>query len=224
MRILGIDTATDFLCIALYSNNKIYEYKVEAGRRLSRFITVVLKRVLKVAGLELDEIDYLACGLGPGSFTGMRIGLATVKALSWSQGKPVIGISTLDILAQNAREKQGYIIPVIDAKRNLIYSSIYKSKNGSLCRVSPYTLLSQKELLGKIRPGSILLGDALRLYKENFYRNIKGAILLDSDYWYPQPRNIIFIACQRIRQKIIHDSFTLKPIYLYPKECQVKDL
>ncbi|MGD0336660.1 MAG: tRNA (adenosine(37)-N6)-threonylcarbamoyltransferase complex dimerization subunit type 1 TsaB [Candidatus Omnitrophota bacterium] len=223
MTILGIDTTTDFFCLVLYKDNKIYEYRVEVGRKLSVFIMVMIKRALEAAGIGLEEIDYFACGLGPGSFTGTRIGLATIKALAWSKKKPVIGISTLDILALNA-DTHGYVMPVIDAKRNLIYSGIFKNNNGQLRKISPYMLLGEKELLKKIKPGSILLGDALKLYKENFSRNSKGVFFMGADCWYPRPRNIITLALERIRKAKISNSFEVKPVYLYPKECQIKSV
>lgn len=224
MVILGIDTTTDFLCLGLYKNNKIYEYRVGVGRKLSAVITLTLKRALEAIGINPQEIDYFACGLGPGSFTGTRIGLATIKALSWSQKKPVVGIPTLDILALNANTRQGYIVPVVDAKRSLIYSCIFKNNNDCLRRITPYMLLGEKELLKKIKAKSILLGDALKLYKEDFSREIKGALILDRDYWYPRPHNIIALALGRIRRKKFSDPFEVKPIYLYPKECQIKSV
>ena len=122
MRILGIDTTTRFLCLAFYDGVKIYEYNLEVGRRLSELIGVTLDRVLHALGWEPEDIDYFACGIGPGSFTGMRVGVATVKGLAWGLKKPIAGIPTLDILAQNVRaDNNTHIIPVIDAKRSMVY-------------------------------------------------------------------------------------------------------
>ena len=78
MKILGIDTTTGRLCLGLYVDGKFYEYSLEVGRKLSALLVPTIQRVIDAAGLKIADIDYFACGLGPGSFTGMRIGLATI--------------------------------------------------------------------------------------------------------------------------------------------------
>ena len=115
MKILAIDTTTHFLCLGLHADGMFYEYNLLVGRNLSRLLTPTIQKVLAAAGLEIADIDYFACGLGPGSFTGMRIGLATIKGLSAVENKPVVGISTLDILAMNAQGQGRLIVPVLDA-------------------------------------------------------------------------------------------------------------
>lgn len=222
MKILGFDTSTKFLCLGLYDGAKIYEYNLELGRKNSSLLVVTIKRVLGALGWHIKDIDYFACGLGPGSFTGIRVGLATIKGLTWSQNKPVIDISTLDILAKNARMDNGLIIPIIDAKRNLIYCCTYKAKNGDIKRISPYMLLSENELLKKIKKNAVILGDAVNLYKENILKSEKGVTILDRDYWYPKAHNIILLALERIKQKKFTSPFDIEPIYLYPKECQIR--
>lgn len=222
MKILAIDTTTKFLTIAIYSDGKIGEYNLEVGRQLSNLITLSIKRVLDAVNLEVKDIDYFACGLGPGSFTGIRTGVATIKGLSWIRNKPVIGISTLDILAQNIKDTDKQIIPVIDAKRNLIYSAIYKKKSGLLKRIGAYLLVSKEELCKRAGKNSIILGDAISLYGDSFVKNIKGAQILDKDYWYPKAHNLIALALGKIKAKKFKDAFNIKPIYLYPKECQIK--
>lgn len=222
MRILGIDTTTKFLCIVLYEDGRVYEYNLEVGRKLSAVICVTIKRILDSLKLKASSIDYFACGLGPGSFTGVRIGLATIKAMAWSLNKPIIGIPTLDILAKGARLKDGYIIPAIDAKRNLIYCSKYKVKNGNLKRVSAYMLIDIEEFLEKAKDNSVFLGDALNLYKDKLLGKIKGAIVLDKDNWYPKGHSIIELALEKIKAKEFDSVFKIKPIYLYPKECQIR--
>ena len=248
MKILGIDTTTKFLCLGAYDGAKIYEYNLELGTKHSALLVPTIKRVLDALEWHISEVDYFACGLGPGSFTGMRVGLATIKGLSWATKRPVIGISTLDILAQNVKDSDKNIIPIIDAKRNLIYCSIYKKKNRKLSRIKPYMLLSIEEFFKIAKPNSIIFGDAVNLsrrpdftsevgipsrrtsvfrssgtsFKEEIIRRIRGANILDKDYWYPKAHNIIALALERIKEKKFENSFGIRPIYLYPKECQIK--
>lgn len=220
MKILAIDTSTRFLCIAVYDDGRIYEYNLESCRQHSRLIILTIKRILDSLGWEPDDIDYYCCGTGPGSFMGLRIGIAAIKGLAWSLNKPVLAISSLDTLAKNA-DRDGIIMPAIDAKRKLIYCSVYKNKNCKLKRISPYILVSVEEFLKKAKAGSIILGDAIDLYTREFLSGIKGAVLLDKDYWRVQPHNMIYLALEQIKNKKIYSAFSIKANYLYPKECQI---
>ena len=222
MKILAIDTSTKYFCLGLYDKGKVYEYTLETGKNLSRVITAHIKRVLDSIGWEAEDIDYFACGIGPGSFTGIRIGVATIKGLSWALNKPIAAVPSLDILAMNANTDK-YIVPVVDAKRNLIYCSVYKKKGTRLQRLGPYMLLDEKKLCRKIKKDSALLGDALNLYKPKILSSVKGIQVLDKDYWLPQARNIISLALEKIKENKLKNSFEIKPIYLYPKECQVRN-
>ncbi len=222
MKILGIDTTTRFLSLGIYDNGRICEYNIDLSRKHASFLTVTIKRVIEALGWRFADIDYFVCGLGPGSFTGIRVGLATIKGLAWSLGKPIVGISTLDILARNINIFDKYIVPVVDAKRSLVYCSIYKIKNGLFNRLSSYMLLTLEDFFKKVKPKSILLGDAAGIYREGILKNIRGVTILDKDYWYPQGRHIIELAREKIRKKEFKDAFKIEPIYLYPKECQIK--
>lgn len=222
MKILGIDTTTKRLCLGLYVDGKFYEYSLQVGRSLSALLVPAIQRVICALGLKITDIDYFACGLGPGSFTGMRIGLATIKGLSVVKNKPIIGISTLDILAKNAPVKDRLIVTALDARRSLIYCSSYKYEQGSLKRKSAYALLSLDELIKKFPNKAVVLGDAVALYGDALLTRMKNAAVLDKDYWSPQAHNLIELALAKIKAKQFSSVLTLKPIYLYPQECQIK--
>ena len=231
MRIGAIDTTTKFLCVAICDNSKLYTCNLELGTRHSLLLVITIKRALDALGLRLKDIDYFACGLGPGSFTGIRVGLSTIKGFAWALEKPIVGISTLDIIARNAlfarfgfedKKERNVIIPAVDARRNLIYCSGYRIVSGALKRIMPYMLLTEQEFLKKIKPGSVILGDALGLYKESIMHASKGVALLDHDYWYPQAHAMVPLVKERIASGKIDDAFKIKPIYLYPKECQIR--
>lgn len=228
MKILGIDTTTKFLCLGASDGVNIYEYNLELGVKQSAMLTPTIKRVLQALKWQLSEIDYFACGLGPGSFTGMRVGISTIKGFAWLLKKPLVGISSLDILAMNAVSRNASIVaPIIDAKRGLVYCSIYRSKGNALKRTAPYMLLTIDEFIKKIENARLdkkqteILGDALALYKEDIARKLKKTKILDRDYWYPKGSNIIELAIENIREKRISNAFDIAPIYLYPKECQI---
>ncbi|MDD4907871.1 MAG: tRNA (adenosine(37)-N6)-threonylcarbamoyltransferase complex dimerization subunit type 1 TsaB [Candidatus Omnitrophica bacterium] len=223
MVILGIDTSSKMMCIAAQDGSgKVYELRLEAGRKLSTILAPNIKRILDSLKLVLKDVDYFACATGPGSFTGIRIGLSTVKALAFAAGKPVIGISSLDILAMNASGLKGMICPVVDAKRGLIYYSLYRAKP-SLKRLISYRLGSPDEMLkAKLKAPCVFLGDGLKLYKDDISAGVRGAEFLDGEFSYPRPGNIIALARKRVETKQTVSSFKLEAIYLYPKECQIR--
>ena len=222
MKILALDTTTKILTLGIYNDGVEAEYNLEVGRLLSQVLDKAVERVLGASGVRIQEIDYFALGLGPGSFTGMRVGVSFVKGLSWVNKKPIIGISTLDIIARNAAEFSAPVITAIDAKRNLIYGCFYKKKAGDLKKISAYMLLSVEELLKKAPKESIILGDAAGLYRENFLKADLGFSLADKELWYPKAHNLIKLALKKIKKKEFRSAFDVKPIYLYPKTCQVR--
>lgn len=221
MKILGIDTTTRFMCIGAYDNGKSYEYTIETGHELSALLALHMKRILDSLGWKARDLDYLACGLGPGSFTGIRVGVSAIKGLAWALKKPIVGVPTLDLLARNAKE-EGDIAVAVDAKRSLVYCAMYQKKAGRVKRASPYMLISPDEFCKKVRPGSQVIGDACGIYRAQMLKGILGARLAEKDHWYPKPGNLIALILERIKAKSISDAFKIRPLYLYPKECQIK--
>lgn len=230
MKIIGIDTSTRYLSLGVYDNGKFYEYKLELGVRLSAFLASTIQRVLNSLAWQIKDVDYFVCGLGPGSFTGLRIGLATMKGLAWSARKPIVGIPTLDILAQGAIAPDAILIPLVDAKRSLVYGSCYQYQKGALKRLMPYSLLTPRDFLNKAKKcisnkkfnNILIFGDGLNLIKDRAHLGMKGVKILDKDYWYPRPGSILNLGVDRIREKKLDNVFKIEPIYLYPKDCQVR--
>ena len=222
VNVLGIDTSTKYLCLGIGQGAKVCGYNLEVERKLSALLTVTIQRTLEASGLKLERVDYFACGLGPGSFTGLRTGVAAIKGFSWALQKPMLGISSLDIIARNVGITKRPIVVIVDAKRNLFYCGFFRNREGRLKRIKPYQLLSQKELLEKVSPGSIILGDGVALLREVLIRHVRGAVLFDKGEWFPKPHHLLAEAIERVRDKKIRNVSDIKPIYLYPKECQIK--
>ncbi len=230
MKILGIDTSTRVLCLGACENDLVYEYDLELGTKMSALLVPTIKRVVESLGWKITDVDYFAAGIGPGSFTGTRVGLAAVKAMSWSLNKPVLEVSSLDILARNASRDCAFIIPVIDAKRGLVYASIYKNRGGLIKRVAGYMLLSPGELMLKIRKKipaktlskSVILGEGLNICTKDCLAALKGIKILDKDYWHLEGRQLIVLAKEALEGHKLSDAFKINPLYLYPKECQIR--
>jgi tRNA threonylcarbamoyladenosine biosynthesis protein TsaB len=221
MKVLAIDTSTKFLCLGLTDKTNFYECRIELSRRHLAQLVPNIKRTLQALGWNVQDLDYFAVGLGPGSFTGLRVGLAAIKAFSWAYKKPIAGISTLDIIANNSRNRDKPIVVAMDARRNLIYCSMYKIKSKVFRRISRDYLLQKEEFVKKVGNNVLITGDALQLHKDFFLEHLNGIECLDKDYWYPETHNMLLLALDNIKEKRISSAFDIKPIYLYPKECQI---
>lgn len=222
MRILGFDTSSNNLSLAILNNNKIAEENIHSERRLSSLIIPSIATILKKTKLSLDALDGFAVGLGPGSFTGLRVGISTVKGLSMACKKPVIGISTLDILAANITIKNRQICTIIDAKRNNVYYCLYKN-NSHLRKIASYGLIDINQLIKKIKEDTIFTGDGLSMFEQLIKDKLgKRAFMAEKQDWVPVAKNLVILAKERFESRKFDDPDKLVPLYLYPKECQIK--
>ncbi|MCU0666837.1 MAG: tRNA (adenosine(37)-N6)-threonylcarbamoyltransferase complex dimerization subunit type 1 TsaB [Candidatus Omnitrophica bacterium] len=223
MKILAIDTSTNFFSVGILDGEKIYEYRLYTGVKLSENITHILSQILTSLNWEWEDLDYLAANLGPGSFTGIRIGLSFIKGIAFSLDKPVIGLCGLDVLAKAAADKERniQIVPVMDARRGMVYAAIYQNHK-VFKRSSNYMLVTPEELCLKIKGPSLFVGDGLSLYQKQFQASVHKSFFLDKDWWGIKPRYLVQVAQEKLQCKQFTDSFGIKPIYLYPKECQIR--
>ena len=137
----------------------------------SRTLLPMAEDMLKNTGLSLKDVDVFAVAHGPGSFTGIRIGISTVKGLAWSLEKPCVGVSTLEAMAWNGISAEGYICSVMDARRNQVYNAIFKIEGGQPIRVCNDRAISIDELicdLNKLGTSVFLVGDGAKLAADAF--------------------------------------------------------
>jgi tRNA threonylcarbamoyladenosine biosynthesis protein TsaB len=130
MRILGLDSATTACSAAVESDGRcIAHHLVEEARRHAEYLVPIIERVMKDAGASYETLDAVAASIGPGSFTGVRVGLATARALALAADRPLIGISSLAALAASAvEEEDGHILAVLDARRDQVYAQLFDAE------------------------------------------------------------------------------------------------
>jgi len=223
LKILGIDTSSKFLNIALSEDESIIK---EESYLLERAHAVELvprvKELLKKTGTPVNKIGAFVVGIGPGSFTGMRIGVSAVKGFGIASGKPCIGVSSMDAIACNTAGRGVDIIPVIDAKRGQVYAAIYRRNGKNITRASDYILLPIEKLMKKIKEDALFLGDGLALYKDKIKSLNEKAAFLGEECWYPGAGNLIKLGFSKIKKAKKANLGRLKPLYLYPEDCQVR--
>ena len=224
MKILGIDTSSKFLSIAVSEDkNIIKEESYLLDRQHSSQLVPKIKELLKKSRLSIKKIDGFVIGIGPGSFTGLRIGVSTVKGFGIALGKPCIGVASIDAIACNAVGVSGNeIIPVIDAKRGQVYAAIYRKKGNQIIRISEYLLLPIDKLMKKIKGSPVFLGDGVSLYKDKICDMNRKAVFMEEKYWYPGAGRLIELGFAKIKNMKKVNLDKLIPMYMYPEDCQVR--
>lgn len=177
MKILAISTSSKVCSICFSEDEEILgEYSVNNDKTHSVKLMPMLKELSSNLDISLNAVDYLACDIGPGSFTGLRIGIASIKAFSTSLNKPTIGISSLMSLAYNINGYNGYICPIIDAKNDNAYFSLFKVENGKYSLEYDYSAKSIDDIckiLSSYNSEILFVGDGIIAYKDILNENIK---------------------------------------------------
>lgn len=147
MKTLAVDTSTMMATCALLDEDRLLgEFSLNQDMTHSENLVPMIKEMLDNLNLKVKDIDLFGVAIGPGSFTGLRIGIATIKSFAHVFDKPVIGVSTLEGLAFNL-PYNGYIVPMIDARRNRIYTGIYNRIKGNLINIVEPTIMEVDKLM-----------------------------------------------------------------------------
>lgn len=167
MKILAIDTSALTATAAILSDDTLLgEISTTTKLTHSQTIMPMIDELLKKVSLDIADIDLFACSEGPGSFTGLRIGIGTIKGLAYGLGKPVVGVSTLEALAHNISFTDLVISPIMDARRGQVYNALYKYNGNVLECIKEPRALSIEELCEELTETSIFVGDGVRVHRE----------------------------------------------------------
>lgn len=177
MKILAIDSSGMTATVAVLEDDRLLaEYTIDYKKTHSQTLVPMLDEIRKMTKLDLASIDAVAVARGPGSFTGLRIGSATAKGIGLALNKPLIAVSTLEGLAMNAWGINGLICPIMDARREQVYTGIYSFKDGGLTTVLAECAIAVEELcetLDKMEGPVLFLGDGVPVYKETIDNRLK---------------------------------------------------
>lgn len=169
MKILGLDSSGIVASVAVVEDeNLVAEYTVNYKKTHSQTLLPMLDEIVKMTELDLDTIDAIAVAAGPGSFTGLRIGSATAKGLGLALKKPLIGVPTVEALAYNLYDASGLVCPIMDARRNQVYTGIYRFTEHNLETVENQMAVPVGELLEKLNKYGekvIFLGDGVPVFR-----------------------------------------------------------
>ena len=151
MKILALETSAKSVSCAVVEDGAPLASAYQCtGLTHSRTLLPMVDAMLKNADLTIGDMDALAIAAGPGSFTGLRIGIAAVKGLAWAADKPCLGISTLEAMAENIAHLNGLVVGAMDARRAQVYNAVFEAKAGSLTRLTPDRAISLEELCAQL--------------------------------------------------------------------------
>lgn len=224
---LGIDSSSIVSTIAVLSEGKLLaEYIVNNRKTHSEKMMGVLDQVLEDSGITLDDIDVIGVSKGPGSFTGIRIGMACAQGIAHGLNKPMIGVNSLDGLAYNLMGDKALICPMIDAQRNEVYTSLYNWDGQSVKRLWEYKLIKIQELYEHLRDKNsdvIVLGDGAYLLKEIMEeKDLDNISFSHPIFSMPRASSIAAIALQEFILGKKDDCFSIKPFYIRKSNAEEK--
>lgn len=229
MRILSIDTATRFGGLALWHEGNISaEWIVSGGLTHSARLMPALDFLLKEAGWEIKDIDLLAVSQGPGSFTGLRIGMATAKGLAQALKIDLVGVPTLKFWAASFSGGEGLVLPLLDARRNEFYTALYRKEQDAmieLLKPSQERMEELPRLLEKYEGPIWAVGDAVSRDAE-MLRKVFGSRLkvAPESLRLPRPSVLAQLAAEQIKESEPGNYKLLGPLYLRQSEAEVKRL
>ncbi len=222
MKLLAYDTSSEVLSAALYDGpKKIAEIVSASFARHSSALVPALEKLLKDHGLDLSQVDALAVGLGPGSFTGLRVGITTAKILSYACQLKLLGVSSLEAIAWGARDFDGEIAVILDAKKEKLYAGIYQVQKNKFKAVQKPSLIKLGALLKGVKRPRLFVGSGVRLYRDKIKEAKRCFIAENSENAIPKASCIAERALDLARMKKWSDPFHLEPLYLHPRDCNV---
>jgi len=221
-KLLAVDTATESCGVAIIADGCIQaELSLYLGGTHTKYILKAIDAVLGLSEVGLFDIDAFAVTRGPGSFTGLRIGISTMKGLAFSTGKPIVGVSSLDVLAHQAGGESALVCPMIDARRNEIYWCVYRRKGDALTRLRDEQVGPIDSLAGQIGDSCMFIGNAAPTYASQLPRLVKYAIqwpsAIDNAI---RPAMLAQLAWQRFQQGHVDDVETFVPVYIRKSDAE----
>jgi tRNA threonylcarbamoyladenosine biosynthesis protein TsaB len=182
MRLLAIDASNQAMSVAVLENQKIIgEITTNIKGNHSQRLMPAIADLITEVGWKPSDLDRIAVAKGPGSYTGLRIGVTIAKTLAWTLGKEIIGVSSLAVLAGNCEESSHYLVPLFDARRGNIYTGLYRWESGELVQIEPDTHISAENWASHLKglSGTIeLIGEDYVLYQQTFEQQLGDRVVV----------------------------------------------
>jgi len=222
--ILGIETATQQAGCALGGvEGVLASFHVARGRRHAETLAPAIEFICRQAGVALREVSVVAVDIGPGLFTGLRVGVATAKALALGLRVPMIGLSSLDLLAFGVRQTSRLIVTVIDARRAEVFYALYRSVPGGVQRLDGPHVSSAEELAAELmarNEEALLVGDGALRYADAF-GDVRAADIAEVGSAHPSAASLVELAHPRAVREEFVQHWEIQPLYLRKSDAEL---
>ena len=224
MIVLGIDTSTPQTSVALGNDTELLAAIRIAGRARQESVTPALESLLRSAGLEPSRVGGVAVGIGPGLFTGLRVGIETAKTLAQVLRIPIVGITSLDALAFSVRYTSRRIAAVIDARRQEVFWALYQPVPGGVVRETEYAVGPPDHLVAELAalPGEVLcVGNGAILYRREIEQLGSQAEFASPAVAHPDAAALVELAAPRFVREEFDRPYAIVPLYLRKSDAEI---
>lgn len=224
MIVLSIDSATEAASCAVLEDNKLLsEITFNFKKQHSVILMPLVDNLLKNLQLDLKDIDGFVVSKGPGSFTGLRIGMSMIKGLSQGTKKPFVSVSSLDALAYNMAYTSGIICPIIDALRDNVYTALYSFKDNNLVKEQDYTVIHIDELINLLKEKQqpvCFIGDAVPKFKDKLNESLEKVSFAPPHLNLVRASALGELGLKLLNQGTQDNLYTSAPIYLRKSQAE----
>jgi tRNA threonylcarbamoyladenosine biosynthesis protein TsaB len=223
MKILSIETSTRVGSVAIIEDEHlIAEYILNVVSTHSERLLPSIDQILKDSQLTVRDIEGFAVSLGPGSFTGLRIGISTVKGLALAAEKGVVGVPTLDVLAHNLMFTRLLVCPLLDARKGEVYTALYQGDgSGKLEKLTPDLAIKPEELLTRIKEPVIFLGDGVEAYRDKLRSGQDNCLFAPAYLNQPRASVLAKLGLEKFKQGHIFKEEGIQPLYCRLAEAEI---
>lgn len=224
MKILGIDTSTMAANVAVLEDDKlICEYTINTKKTHSQKLMPMIENMLKISDIEIKEIDAIGICVGPGSFTGLRIGMATAKAMAHVNNIPLIRVNSLEILGSNIEFSNKKICAILDAQRNQVYTCQYIFEDNKSKALEEISIKPIDDLLEELQATGeewVIVGEAVYKYKEKI-ETISNIDISSPSNHITKASSLCVLAKDKLEQKIdVHNCYDINPMYIRKSQAE----
>jgi len=224
MKVLGVDTSTMTAGVGMVEEDEVLvDLKFDVKITYSEVLLSTIDLALRTAGLKMNDVDGFAISIGPGSFTGLRIGLSTIKGLCFATGKPLASVPSLDALASLSLYCRYPVAPLLDARKDQVYAAIYDTGEGKLKRESEYLVIDIEDLVKKISKKTLFVGPGARLYQKELIDLLgEKACFALNEQSTPSGASVARIGIDKLTIGQTEDITNLEPLYIRMSEAELK--
>ena len=221
MKILAADTSTSINTVAVVDDDRVLaEVVVACGRTHSERLIGTVDWVLEQASLSLEDVDALAISIGPGSFTGLRVGLATWKGLALGTGLPLAGVPTLDAMSRLGALHEGVVCCMLDARMQEVFGAAYRFEGGSRVKLIDDCVCSPEALLERLEGKVLFLGDGAAVYRDVVVQQVPEAVFAPACMPVPRAAAVAREALGVLSAGQVGNAADVAPVYLRKSQAE----